>query len=88
MQPRFTARLVEPTPPVAPATAMTVLPRDRSPCPKRCAPIRSRADTRSSIRTGCGRNSFTPLRIARRIRFPSVDELITTMLHSGDNSCS
>ena len=52
-QPRLTARLVVPTPPVAPATAITVLPRSSvSPRPKRWSPIRSSAATRSSIRTG------------------------------------
>ena len=90
-QPRFTATLVVPTPPVAPATAITMLPRDFvSPRPKRRSRIRSRAPTKSSMRTGFGRNSLAPARIARRISDPSLDPLTTSTLQFGDVwlSCS
>ena len=54
-----------------------------SPWPKRWLLIRSSAPTRSSIRSGWVRNSFTPARIARKISEPSVDELTTRMLQVG-----
>ena len=80
-QPRFTARLVVPTPPVAPATAITV-----QPCglpgllPSRCRATRCNAAATSSALSGWVRNSLAPARIARRIRLPSVELLVTRIV--------
>ena len=74
-----------PTPPMAPATAITWLPRGRfSPRPKRRSPIRPRAARRSSIRTGWVRNSLAPARSACKIKLPSFDELTTSTAQSGE----
>ena len=87
MQPRLTARLVVPTPPMAPATAMIWLPRGRvSPEANRRSLIRPNAASKSSIRTGWVRNSFAPARIARKINCPSFEELTTSTAQSGEVS--
>ena len=68
---RFTATLVVPTPPMEPATAMTWLPRGRfSPRPNRRSLIRPKAPKRSSIRTGCVKNSLALARIAPSVKLP------------------
>ena len=85
-QPRLTARLVDPTPPVAPRRRSSDTRAIRLPSATRCAPIRSRASTNSSMPTGWVRNSLAPARMALRINCPSVLLLTTRMLHSGDAS--
>ena len=85
MQPRFTARLVVPTPPMAPATAITWLPRGRClASPETPIVDPSQRGQQVFDPDGLGEEFLGPARSACRIRLPSFDELTTNTAQLGD----
>ena len=89
IQPRFTATLVQPTPPDAPATAIMrefrLLPSEP---PNLAWLMRPRAPINSSRLTGSVRNSFAPARMAFRMRWPSLLLLTASKTQSGASVAS